>query len=145
MFVAHNFGTSKQFSDLRQRGGEQNSPFWKILIKYLDKAGVQPENCFFTNVLMGLQPIKATGSMPKGQEFREQCEEFFLRQIEIVAPRAVVTLGEAARSAIRKLQLSVPTGHLMHPSAWQFRTRETQKERCRAQADKLQSFLSGLN
>jgi len=146
MFVAHNFDSAVAYDRSKERGGEvESSFFWKVLKEYLHEAGVRPENCFFTNALMGLQPKSAVGSMPTVPGYEEQCGEFLQRQFEIVAPRAVIALGGKARARVRKAAGGLPWVHVMHPSAREFRPLQTRSKRIKAQADAIREFMGSLN
>jgi hypothetical protein len=108
MFVGHNFGSIKQESEAQERRGEIGSDFWKILKGYLKYADVEPEECFFTNALMGLKPGSPTGSMPSTRSYKRECREFLKTQEQIVCPRAIVALGQRARGYIEEAVIFAP-------------------------------------
>jgi hypothetical protein len=123
MFISHNFDSIEAHDEAQRNKGEVKSTYWNNLQDFLYKAGrLDPTGCFFTNALMGLKPEGASGPMPGSKNFKEQCRRYLSRQIEIVMPRAVVTLGDAARDEYRqslKLQGCGPRmsgAGVMHPS-----------------------------
>lgn len=58
MFVAHNFDSERGFAISLDCRGEVGGPFWQRLLRVLSAAGIDPDECFFTNALMGLKPGK---------------------------------------------------------------------------------------
>ncbi len=144
MFVAHNFDSDAAHDRSRNRGGEvEGSFFWTILRDYLKKSGIRPEECFFTNALMGLKPGSAVGPMPTVPGYEEQCGEFLSRQFKIVCPRAVIALGQKARNRVRAAAPSIPWICVMHPSAREFKPGETRPQRIKEEARKIERLLAG--
>jgi hypothetical protein len=142
MLVAHNFDSVVAYERSKSRGGEvEASFFWKILRECLRESHVPPENCFFTNALMGLQPRSAVGPMPVVQGYEEQCREFLGRQFEIVGPQAVVALGRKARDRVRAAAPSVPWIDVLHPSAREFKPRATRSQLIKEQAARVRLIL----
>ena len=139
MFVGHNFDSIRAFDKAFLNGGEANGEFWRRLSAILAGAALAPEGCFFTNVLMGLKPGSATGSMPSVDGYREQCALFLQKQIEIVRPSAVVALGIRAESYVSKL--NQPWMKSLHPTDWHFRERITRQQRLKAQGELIADFL----
>jgi len=117
MIIAHNFDSMRAHEKSMRRGGEAQSFFWRILLAYLSAAAIRPDQCFFTNALMGLKPGSAVGSMPAVPGYYDQCQAFLSRQIEIVNPSIIVTLGQKAHSRATKLRIVRPLVGLLHPSA----------------------------
>jgi hypothetical protein len=144
MFVGHNFDSITGHDASRDRGGELQSSgtFWNILVGFLQRADIVPTRCFFTNALMGLKPGKATGPMPSTSEYEEQCHQFLKRQIEIVAPFAIVALGGEARDRVRRCAPSIPWVHVMHPSAREFKPLVTRNERLVNVGTKIKGLLA---
>jgi hypothetical protein len=55
MLLGHNFGTVRYFETLQAAGRENlEVPTWRVLLRFLRECDISPEECFFTNVLMGL-------------------------------------------------------------------------------------------
>ncbi len=128
MFVAHNFDSVSAYEKCLLNGGEPGSFFWRILLSYLCKAGIQPECCFFTNVLMGLKPGSAVGPMPEVPGYLKECQDFLRRQIEIVQPSLIIALGQKASTRLAFLRPTVPFIRVLHPSARQFKPVATRDE-----------------
>jgi uracil-DNA glycosylase len=139
MFVGHNFDSCRAFKKAFAAGGEAGSQFWGKLLAILDAASLPPERCFFTNALMGLKPGSATGSMPSVRRYREQCERFLRKQIEIVRPSAVVALGDKAWCFVSKLDQ--PRMKSRHPTNWHFREKATRGPRLKEQGERIGEFL----
>jgi len=147
MFVGHNFDSQDGHQKSKERGGELQSlhTFWGVLLAYLEDAGITPEGCFFTNALMGLKPGSATGSMPPSKIFESQCLDFLNRQIQIVRPSLIVSLGGEASKRVCKTDAVVPGHKAMHPSAREFKPLVTRKLRIRAQGLALRDALRNFN
>jgi len=144
MLIGHNFDSIKAHGISQAKGGEVGSEFWKRLLGYLREAYLPPENCFFSNALMGLKPGSALGPMPSVPGYEEQCQAFLLRQIEIVAPRAIVALGGKASERIRRAAPKIPWMHAMHPSARELAPLSTRCQQITAQGSAIKSFLTAL-
>lgn len=97
MVLGHDFHSEEGYEASVARGCESESqPTWRVLLKVLDRAGISPQRCFFTNYYMGLRVGKGTtGVFPgaKDPEFKEHCTSFLLEQIRIQRPRLILTLG----------------------------------------------------
>ncbi len=123
MLVAHNFDSVEAFHQAIAAKGEVNNRFWDTLLGFLESADVKPEECFFTNILMGLKPGSASGPIPHSDGYQQECLRFLAAQVEIVKPKIVVTLGQIADTLWHKAQRRhnvlklVPSTALMHPSA----------------------------
>jgi uracil-DNA glycosylase family 4 len=116
MILGHNFDKVAGLEASSQRGIElMNGATWKILRRYLEAAMVEPSDCFFTNVFVGLQPIKATGPMMASEKYEEQCRTFLHEQIKIVRPFLVVTLGVPAAEQYNLSGCIAPVVSLDHP------------------------------
>lgn len=123
MFLGHNFDSESNYERALQKKGEVEKAFWRNLKAFMREARLDPAGCFFTNALMGLKPGSAAGSMPSTPEYRKQCRDFLTVQIEIVEPRAIISLGNDAESERKASGKSHDTGSkiraakIMHPSA----------------------------
>ena len=139
MFVAHNFDKDASYQQSLARGIERmTDEFWKNLRAYIHGASLREEQCFFTNALMGLQSMKATGPMNASTLFRQQCRAFMQRQIEIVNPRCIAILGADAAQELRQVHIAVAHDQLLHPSALRYKKRELRATIIEEQAVKLQ-------
>jgi len=53
MVLGHNFDKVAGHEGSCKRGIElMNGPTWHVLLRYLERAGVEPSDCFFTNVFV---------------------------------------------------------------------------------------------
>ena len=144
LILGHNFDSVKAHAKAQQRGGEVHSLFWKVLLGYLATARLVPEQCFFTNALMGLKSGSALGGMPTVPGYLDECRAFLVRQIDIVAPRAIITLGGHAERFARGAQPDIPRTAAMHPSARELKPLNAREQRIEDQGMKVQVFLSTL-
>lgn len=142
MFVGHNFDSERGYAISLARGGEAEGGFWTRLLRMLESSGLRPEECFFSNALMGLKPGKAEGEMPSVWGYKEQCQSFLQQQVEIVQPRAVVALGVQAFRYVSKLTRSHVA--LRHPGDWCFRSLATRDSLLVAEGRRLRGFLDSL-
>jgi hypothetical protein len=141
MFVGHNFDSDRGYVLSLSREGEVEGQFWKRLLRVIAGAGLAPEECFFTNALMGLKPGKAEGKMPLVAGYSEQCQRILQKQIEIVQPRAIVALGVKAERHMRSL--GAPYLAIKHPGDWDFRELVTRELRLLAEGERVREFLTG--
>jgi hypothetical protein len=135
MFVGHNLDAEGPYLRRLQAGvphGDPKQPMatWRNLYALLGGAGVGREECFFTNVYVGLiAGDKPTGSFPgaRSQNFTDWCRGFLQSQVELMRPRAMVFLGKPARDFVglgRGLgsvtfgEMVVPAVGLAHPSMY---------------------------
>jgi uracil-DNA glycosylase len=149
MFIGHNFDSIEAHARAVRLKGESNSTFWGNLKIFLANAGpLDPAECFFTNALMGLKPDKPDGTMPDCSGYRTQCQQFLIRQIEIVAPRAIITLGgEAAAQLRRAMKLcgigaEIKFAASMHPSTRPKDQRPSRQVWLVTQSDVIRSTLT---
>jgi hypothetical protein len=69
---------------------------WRELQKILSASGISESRCFFTNLYMGLRDGGCeTGRFPgaKNKAFASRCVAFFSRQLKVVKPKLIMTLG----------------------------------------------------
>lgn len=123
MFIGHNFDSIEAHARAVRVKGEANSTFWGNLKDFLANAGpLDPADCFFTNALMGLKPDKPDGTMPDCSGYRMQCQTFLIKQIEIIEPSAIITLGSEAAAQLRRakkrcgIRTEIDFAAIMHPS-----------------------------
>lgn len=107
MVLGHDFHSVTEYVRSRERGKEDlNAPTWRNLRRLLVEAEVLPQQCFFTNFFMGLRDGEVTtGPFPgrKKPDFVKRCSDFFLHQLSIQRPRALVVLGSEVPSLIAPL------------------------------------------
>jgi hypothetical protein len=119
MILGHNFDKVAGLEASWVRGVEvMGGATWLILLRYLEAAKVNKLDCFFSNVFVGLQPVKSPGKVIARKEYLEQCRAFLHQQIARVKPRLVATLGIPADEQYRLsgcLTPYVPLAHPMYP------------------------------
>lgn len=104
MVVGQDFNTLKTYNCVRKLKSELNaSPTWRALRQVLGVFDIPVENCFFTNVYMGLRAIgPETGRFPGARDaaFIDRCIKFFNRQLAVARPKLILTLGLAPLRAL---------------------------------------------
>jgi hypothetical protein len=97
MVVGHDFHSEVGYSESLSRGAESdNQPTWRNLRKLFSLAGIALEDCFFTNIYMGLRAgAETTGVFPGASdpEFVSHCLTFMAKQLVEQRPRLIITLG----------------------------------------------------
>lgn len=97
MILGHDFHSVAGYEWSRQHGEENlQTPTWLHLLKFLSRVPIQLEDCFFTNIYMGLREGKATtGRFPgaTSPEFVKRCQQFFLLQVATQRPSLILALG----------------------------------------------------
>ena len=97
MVLGHDFHSEVGYRASLERGCESpTQPTWRVLLKLFQGVGIDPIECFFTNVYMGLRAGKATtGPFPGAgdPEFVAHCLEFLREQLAAQRPSLVITLG----------------------------------------------------
>jgi uracil-DNA glycosylase len=93
----------------RQGGDRTRVPFsgdasGRNFTRYLDSINLRRDLLFITNAAL-CNPRTATGAnrRPTGSEVRN-CSGFLRRQIEIIEPRVVVTLGAVSLAALKSIE-----------------------------------------
>lgn len=93
----------------RQGGDRTRVPFsgdasGRNLQRYLDAIGLKRDRIFFTNAAL-CNPRTPTGAnrTPTRREVAN-CSDFLRRQIEIIDPRVVVTLGAVSLAALKSIE-----------------------------------------
>jgi uracil-DNA glycosylase family 4 len=116
MILGHNFDKVAGLEASWKRGVEKMAgATWLILRRYLQTAGVDESECFFTNVLVGLQPLKSPGKMVADDDYYEECRTFLHEQIRLIKPRLVATLGKPAKAQYLLSACDTPYVGLVHP------------------------------
>lgn len=96
MVLGYYFHSVAGYERSRQRTTENlHSPTWRHLLS-LEAVPIAPSACFFTNIYMGLRKGPATtGRFPGSRdlEFVARCRHFFSKQLMLLRPRIVLTLG----------------------------------------------------
>ena len=107
MVLGQDFHSEVGYQASLARGHESRTqPTWRNLLPLLKKSGIGPEECFFTNVFMGLRAGTATmGTFPgaKNPGFVHHCQDFLVTQISVQRPSLIVTLGIHAPPVLAEL------------------------------------------
>jgi uracil-DNA glycosylase len=97
MVVGQDFDSEVAYEkSLERERRDPKSPTWENLIPFLERVGIAPKTCFFTNFFMGLRKgTKATGKFPgaRDKNFVARCGEFMKEQLRVQRPQLVLTLG----------------------------------------------------
>jgi len=97
MVLGHDFHSETGYAKSRQLGGEpETMPTWRNMLDLLKEVGISPENCFFTNIYMGLRAGSATTGVFPGAtntEYVKHCKQFFIDQLRMQRPKLILTLG----------------------------------------------------
>jgi uracil-DNA glycosylase len=83
--------------------------------------------------------------MPTVVAFDERCQRFFLREIEIVAPRVVVALGGDTGRRVAKAAPGDRWLAVMHPSAREFKPLASRNARVAGEALKIEEFVAVIS
>lgn len=107
MVLGHDFYSEAGYRRfLACRGESTKGPTWRNLLGLLDRVGVAPERCFFTNAYMGLRAgSQNTGKFPGARDrgFVERCRVFLAEQIRAQEPRLILTLGSHVPAVLAPL------------------------------------------
>jgi uracil-DNA glycosylase len=97
MIVGQDFNSERVYEQARRDGTEVgSSATWKALQRLLTASDVSLNQCFFTNLYMGLRKGGSeTGRFPgaRDRNFVQRCLAFFITQMEVVRPKLILTLG----------------------------------------------------
>jgi hypothetical protein len=98
MFVGQDFDCDQGFADTKniKEVDIDKIPTWRNLKDVLKDANIKPQDCFFTNAIMGLRVSHtASGKSPtfKAPTFIKENQDFFLKQIQVQKPKVVFALG----------------------------------------------------
>ena len=113
MVVGQDFNTLASYENARKAGSEiKTSRTWLNIEKIFPKLGLSFRHCYCTNFYMGLRENgPETGLFPgaRDPEFVQRSARFFERQMEVMKPKLIVTLGLAPLAALGKHVFHVPT------------------------------------
>ena len=117
LVLAHNFDSAARLDTFCKNGVEpMGIGTWLMLREYLRLARLGPEDCFFTNIYVGLQPLASRGELKVSDIFREQCRDFFHYQVERTKPSLIAVLGIPARKEFSLSCCKTDHVELDHPS-----------------------------
>lgn len=100
LILGQDFDTLKNYEKSREKGNERvtTNPTWKNLIAFLKTVNISPDECFFTNALMGARNSDKTNSGKNpawdDAEYIAACREYFLLQLSICRPELILVLGK---------------------------------------------------
>src|SRR6185437_8702015 len=127
MIVGHNFDSEAGFTRSYLRSGENmKGPTWRNLLEFLQSVHIAPEQCFFTNVYVGLVAgNSAVGAFPgaSDQTFVQWCQHFLLKQFQLMQPRLALSLGAHVPRFLAQLS---PELHKAWSQVRQLRTADEQ-------------------
>ena len=99
MCLGHNFSNCADYEVIRDRGREiLTVKTWGKLLSFLEECGIEVDECFFTNALMGVMETKSSLDVVEGhgsEPFRQSCREVFFKALSLQQPRLVLALGKA--------------------------------------------------
>ena len=107
MILGHDFHSEVGYEKSLARGAESmTQPTWRNLLHLMARCGLEPGDCFFTNVYMGLRAGReTTGVFPGASDaaFVGRCLRFLTEQIATQRPRAILTLGRFVPALLARL------------------------------------------
>jgi hypothetical protein len=80
---------------ISRSGAKAKDPTWRNLLAILNRAGLDPSTCFFTNAFPGLVEGNIVGSVGvrRSSEAWAWCQRFFTRTLDLLRPKGVLALG----------------------------------------------------
>jgi hypothetical protein len=112
MVVGQDFNTLASYKIAFGKGSEVNSSqTWRNIETIFPKLGLSIRNCYFTNFYMGLRESgPETGLFPGARDpkFVQRSAHFFERQLEVMAPKLIVTLGMVPLAAVARHIFQIP-------------------------------------
>ena len=100
MIVGQDFGTKKDYDKkkIAEKGENiEKQSTWKNLKPMLNNLGINPNECFYTNLLLGLRTTDSNVGISPALEnidYVNQCIEFFQKQVEAIQPKLIIFLGK---------------------------------------------------
>lgn len=112
MIVGQDFNSVRIHEEALLNGTEVcTSATWRELLKILKATGISVNQCFFTNLYMGLRKgPPETGRFPgaKDKDFEERCLTFFNTQLEMARPKLIIVLGLEPFRVLAKKPFNLP-------------------------------------
>lgn len=107
LVLGQDFSTLKEYEKIiRENSDDFSSPTWKNLINLFNQVEINLEDCFFSNVFMGLRKTESmTGKFPgyKDKDFVARNLKFLAFQIETIKPKVIIILGKYAADMLFNL------------------------------------------
>ena len=100
MVVGQDFGTKTDFikKKISEKGENiEKQSTWKNLIPMLKNLGIEPSDCFYTNLLFGLRDsVSNVGISPSigNKDYIEHSNDFFEKQMDALKPNLIIFLGK---------------------------------------------------
>ncbi len=99
MILGQDFDTLQAFAKVKNEGREDihKNATWRNLLAFLKECNIAPDDCFFTNAIMGARMEGSnSGRSPafKDKAFIDACRAFFLLQLEAQKPKIILVLGK---------------------------------------------------
>jgi hypothetical protein len=112
MVVGQDFNTAATYEVARFQESEVNtSQTWRNIKRVFPKLGLSLSKCYFTNFYMGLRESgPETGQFPgaRDPDFVQRSARFFERQLEVMRPQLIVTLGIVPLKALSRNVFQIP-------------------------------------
>jgi len=87
MILGNDWGTLKYYDSAMNEPEpkkDPTDPTSRNLLKLLKQVEIKPENCFFTNAILGVRTDREITAKPQGnEEFLYLCKEFFKKQVSV--------------------------------------------------------------
>lgn len=99
MILGQDFDCDANYQKTQAAGYEdtQKNATWRNLLSFLKEVDISPDNCFFTNAILGIRKGDiGTGKSPAftDKDFIASCQKFFLYQLEVQKPQMIFALGK---------------------------------------------------
>jgi len=114
MVLGHDFHSVAGFRASLAIGRESpTQPTWRNMLELFGRVPIDPAECFFTNVYMGLRVEGKTGVFPgaNDQPFVDHCIEFLRIQLAEQRPAAIITLGMNVPPLLSRLSPDLSDWH----------------------------------
>lgn len=92
------FGTGNQSASLMIIGDDSNQQSGKLLTSMLKAMGLQRSDVYITHIVK----CNLVENQDASQEQAELCESYLLRQISLIQPKLILTLGNSAAQRVLK-------------------------------------------
>jgi hypothetical protein len=112
MILGQDFDCEDNYANTLKIGHEDivRNPTWRNLLSFLTDVGIGHDQCFYTNAILGIRlGDKGTGKSPafKDEGFIKECQKFFLYQVEVQKPKAILVLGKHVAEFIAPLSVDL--------------------------------------
>jgi len=99
MILGQDFDCEANYKKAIEIGYEDinRNPTWRKILNILEASKIPPEECFFTNAILGIRKgDNGIGKSPAflDNRFLNYCREIFIKQVEIQKPKLIIVLGK---------------------------------------------------